>query len=141
KRLAPSSNHKEGQIQSPGRHVLPASLYAQQLRERHAEQPNSATLTSTRKDSATLTSTGKPDPNPTETGKPDDPTPTQSRSQSQGGAAGDGKPTSRPEDPDGDLAHTGSDTPVGLLGGVATTLVFAGAAAARWTRRRRTARS
>ncbi|MFJ2008729.1 hypothetical protein, partial [Streptomyces chartreusis] len=31
KRLAPSSNHKEGQIQSPGRHVLPASLYAQQL--------------------------------------------------------------------------------------------------------------
>ncbi|MFJ2008588.1 LPXTG cell wall anchor domain-containing protein, partial [Streptomyces chartreusis] len=132
KRLAPSSNHKEGQIQSPGRHVLPASLYAQQLHERHTEQPNPTPTPAP-------TSTGKPDPNPTETGKPDDPTPTPT--QSEGGGAGDDKPTSGAEDPDGDLANTGASTPVSLLGGIAAALLATGAVVAWRMRRHRTTMS
>ncbi|XIE81314.1 LPXTG cell wall anchor domain-containing protein [Streptomyces sp. SBR177] len=43
-------------------------------------------------------------------------------------------------DPDGGLADTGSDAPVGLISGIAAAVAAAGAALVWWTRRRRTAR-
>ena len=42
-----------------------------------------------------------------------------------------------PKDPDGDLAHTGSDTPIGLITGIAAAVIAAGAGLVWWMRRRR----
>ncbi|WP_307835401.1 LAETG motif-containing sortase-dependent surface protein [Streptomyces adelaidensis] len=55
-----------------------------------------------------------------------------------GGGDEQSPPANRP-DPDGDLADTGSDTPVGLLSGIAAAVVAAGGALVWWMRRRRAA--
>ncbi|WP_406865115.1 hypothetical protein ABZO31_33565 [Streptomyces sp. HUAS MG47] len=88
---------------------------------------------------AARTDDGKPTPTPTPTPKP---TPTPDPTDS-------GKPTPAPtptggetppaaEDPDGDLADTGSDTPIGLIAAIAATLAAAGGVLMWWMRRRRT---
>ncbi|WP_254705808.1 LPXTG cell wall anchor domain-containing protein [Streptomyces vilmorinianum] len=81
-----------------------------------------------------------PTPTPTPTDEPTDKptdspsTPTPSTPPSGGN---DGKPTPPAKDPDGDLADTGSDTPVGLIAGIAAALAAAGAALMWWKRRRK----
>ncbi|WP_405776986.1 hypothetical protein [Streptomyces sp. NBC_00859] len=82
-------------------------------------------------------STPTPTPTPTHTGKPT-PAPTHS-----GGAGSTPAPppaTPAPSEPGGDLAHTGNDSPIGLIVGIAAVLAVAGGALVWWTRRRRTAR-
>ncbi|MEU6976875.1 LPXTG cell wall anchor domain-containing protein [Streptomyces sp. NPDC046371] len=54
-----------------------------------------------------------------------------------GGSGGATPPANRP-DPDGGLADTGSDTPVGLISGIAAAIAATGAALVWWMRRRRT---
>lgn len=83
----------------------------------------------------------RPTPTPAPT-KPDDPTtpppshtPTPSTPAPTGG--GQDKPNP-PKDPGGDLADTGSDTPIGLIAGIAAALAATGAGLAWWMRRRRT---
>jgi LPXTG-motif cell wall-anchored protein len=53
--------------------------------------------------------------------------------------AGTGAPTPPVKDPDGDFADTGSDTPVGVITGIAAALTAAGGALYWWMRRRTTA--
>ncbi|ARF58788.1 LPXTG cell wall anchor domain-containing protein [Streptomyces gilvosporeus] len=86
---------------------------------------------------------GKPTPTPTPStpGHPSTPpgshTPTPGTPAPTGG--GDhGKPAGPGKG--GDLAHTGSDTPIGLLIGLAAALAAAGGALMWWMRRRRSAR-
>jgi hypothetical protein len=76
----------------------------------------------------TPTGPGKPDPTPTPTptGPTPDPTPT---------GTVPGKPGDNTPDPDGGLADTGSDTPVGLISALAAAAVAAGAALVWWRRR------
>lgn len=84
---------------------------------------------------------GDPTPTPSHTGKP---TPTGKPStpgtpdptHSNGGQP---PATSGPGGADGDLAHTGSDTPIGLIAGTAAALAAAGGGLMWWMRRRRTA--
>ncbi|WP_308344187.1 LAETG motif-containing sortase-dependent surface protein [Streptomyces sp. MK37H] len=52
-----------------------------------------------------------------------------------GGDAGQPPAT---KDPDGDLADTGSNVPVGLIAGIAAALAAAGGTLVWWMRRRRT---
>ncbi|MFF4230998.1 LPXTG cell wall anchor domain-containing protein [Streptomyces sp. NPDC001820] len=82
---------------------------------------------------------GDPTPDPT----PSDPEPTDSTTPSHSPDPGNspspgGEPSKPvdPKDPDGDLAHTGSDTPIGLIAGIAAALAAAGAALVWWKRRR-----
>lgn len=85
----------------------------------------------------TPTPTPTPTPAPTGTGKPTD-SPSTPAPSTPGG--GHGKPNQPPaKDPDGDLADTGSDTPVGLITGIAAALAAGGGLLVWWTRRRRTA--
>lgn len=75
-----------------------------------------------------------PTPTPTETDKPD-PTPTDKPT------SGTDKPDpgdtgDKPTPPGGDLADTGSDTPVGLIAAVSAALAAAGGALVWWMRRR-----
>ncbi|MFJ6461117.1 hypothetical protein ACIQM0_08660 [Streptomyces sp. NPDC091387] len=79
----------------------------------------------------TPTST-KPGPDPSTPGdhpSPSAPAPTH--------AGGNTQPPANRPDPDGGLADTGSDTPVGLISGIAAAVVVAGAALMWWMRRRR----
>lgn len=76
------------------------------------------------------TGTGGPEP----TDSPSSPTPTQS-------APGGDHTTPPAKDPSGDLAHTGSDLPVGPIIGAAVALAVVGGALTWWMRRRRTAGS
>ncbi|MFG3344610.1 LAETG motif-containing sortase-dependent surface protein [Streptomyces sp. NPDC048018] len=46
-------------------------------------------------------------------------------------------PTATPGRPGGDLAHTGSDTPIGTIAGVAAAVIAVGAGLVWWMRRRR----
>ncbi|MGW5423211.1 LAETG motif-containing sortase-dependent surface protein [Streptomyces sp. NPDC003943] len=82
--------------------------------------------------------TPSPSPKPTEpkpTGQPTHPgTPTAQPSHSQTPA-----PSETPNRPGGDLAHTGSDTPVGAIAGVAAAVIAVGAGLVWWMRRRRNA--
>ncbi|MET7795555.1 LAETG motif-containing sortase-dependent surface protein [Streptomyces decoyicus] len=90
---------------------------------------------------ATDDGTPDPTPTPTDTGKPD-PTDTPSTpapDPSTPGGGDTGKPTPPAKDPNGDLAHTGSDTPIGLLSGIAAAVIAAGAGLVWWMRRRKTA--
>ncbi|MFD6276567.1 hypothetical protein ACFWFI_13495 [Streptomyces sp. NPDC060209] len=85
-----------------------------------------------------------PTPAPTPTDKPtekptDKPTGTPSSSATPGG--NDGRHTPPAEDPDGNLAGTGSDTPVGLITAIAAALAAAGGALTWWMRRRRAQQS
>ncbi|WP_241845493.1 LPXTG cell wall anchor domain-containing protein [Streptomyces sp. CB02261] len=73
-----------------------------------------------------------PTPTPTGTGKPD-PTPTPSAPPTSQAPAPTAPPG--PQDPDGDLADTGSDTPVGLIVGIAVAAIAAGGALVWWRRR------
>ena len=80
-----------------------------------------------------------PTPTPTDTGKP---TPNETGSQSNPAPSPmptGGAHTHPPagQDPDGDLAHTGSDTPIGLFATIAATLAVAGGALVWWMRRRK----
>ncbi|MFH8517057.1 LPXTG cell wall anchor domain-containing protein [Streptomyces gelaticus] len=74
----------------------------------------------------------KPGSHPSKPGdEPSTPTPDPTRT---GGKAH--PPTNEP-DPHGGLADTGSDTPIGLISGIAAAVVAAGAALVWWMRRRR----
>ncbi|MGW3354232.1 LAETG motif-containing sortase-dependent surface protein [Streptomyces bungoensis] len=82
-----------------------------------------------------------PSPSPSPSGQPTPghsatPTPRPSAGQSGGTTPA---PPRTPDDPSGDLAHTGSDTPVGLIAGIAAAVIAAGAGLVWWTRRRRSA--
>ncbi|MFD4318697.1 LPXTG cell wall anchor domain-containing protein [Streptomyces sp. NPDC058548] len=98
---------------------------------------NSAGQSETGTPSPTPTPTGTASPtatpSPTGTGKPT-PTPTDpgpTATQSPGATTPPG-----PKDPDGDLADTGSSTPVGLIVGIAAVAIGAGGALVWWRRRR-----
>ncbi|MDW4899737.1 hypothetical protein RB625_15070 [Streptomyces californicus] len=81
----------------------------------------------------------RPTPAPSDTGRPSDPpSPPAPDPTGPGDDGATPPPGSRP-DPDGGLADTGSDTPVGLLIGLAAVLAAAGGALTWWMRRRRTA--
>ncbi|MEU9113269.1 hypothetical protein AB0D04_16170 [Streptomyces sp. NPDC048483] len=80
------------------------------------------------------TPTPKPTPTDKPTGHPSTPAPDPS---TPGGGDHSGPPATK--DPDGDLAHTGSDTPIGLISGIAAAVVAAGAGLVCWMRRRKTA--
>lgn len=91
---------------------------------------------------------GGTDPTPTPTptpSEPGDPTPTHPPStpapspSTPGTGNGSGGQTPPAHTPDGGLADTGSDTPVGLIAGIAAALAAAGAALVWWKRRRTTA--
>ncbi|MEU0372697.1 hypothetical protein ABZ070_20995 [Streptomyces sp. NPDC006283] len=78
-----------------------------------------------------------PTPTPTPTDGPSTPAPSDTPTP-QPSTPGGGEPTTPPaKDPDGDLADTGSDTPVGLIAGVAAALAVAGASLTWWLRRRK----
>ncbi|WP_435970124.1 hypothetical protein [Streptomyces sp. Qhu_M48] len=75
-----------------------------------------------------------PTPSPT---KSDPPKPTDTPSTPAPSTTPPGPaPTRDPQDPDGDLADTGSSAPVGLITGIAAALAAAGAALVWWKRRR-----
>ncbi|GGU75906.1 hypothetical protein GCM10010211_47320 [Streptomyces albospinus] len=78
-----------------------------------------------------------PTPTPTDTGKP---TPTHSPSTPaptpSTPAGGHSQPPAT-KNPDGDLAHTGNNIPVGLIAGIAAALAATGAALTWWMRRRK----
>ncbi|MDN0196948.1 LPXTG cell wall anchor domain-containing protein [Streptomyces sp. S.PNR 29] len=79
-----------------------------------------------------------PQPTPTGTGKPTDPaSPSATPSPAPSTSAPTPAPTPRPKDPDGDLADTGSGTPVGLIAGIAAALAVAGGSLVWWMRRRK----
>ncbi|MFJ4705268.1 LAETG motif-containing sortase-dependent surface protein [Streptomyces anulatus] len=80
-----------------------------------------------------------PTPTPSETGKPTDPPSSPAPDPSTPGDDGTPTPPGNKPDPDGDLADTGSSTPVGLFVGIAAALAVAGGALMWWMRRRRTA--
>lgn len=78
-----------------------------------------------------------PTPTPTPSGEPThQPTGTPSTSAPATPPAGDGGTTPPGTGPGGDLAHTGSDTPVGLIAGLAALLAAAGGALLWWKRGR-----
>ncbi|WP_427919909.1 hypothetical protein [Streptomyces sp. cg40] len=89
-------------------------------------------------DTGTSTPTPTPTPTPTHTGKPT-PTPTHSGGGGGGSTPAPAPTTPAPGEPGGDLAHTGNDTPVGLISGIAGVLAVAGGALVWWMRRRRAA--
>lgn len=72
-------------------------------------------------------------PGPDATDNPSTPGPDPTNTSNPGGT----KPDDNRPDPDGDLADTGSDTPVGLITGLAAVLLAAGGTAVWWMRRRR----
>ncbi|MFJ6571215.1 hypothetical protein ACIQNU_27755 [Streptomyces sp. NPDC091292] len=79
----------------------------------------------------------KPTPTPTPTPtNPGTPTPTAPATPAPTPPSGGHEPPAK--DPNGDLAHTGSDTPFALITGVAAALAAAGATLVWWIRRRRT---
>ncbi|WP_369360018.1 hypothetical protein [Streptomyces sp. cg2] len=85
-----------------------------------------------------------PTPTPTTPGKPShDPTtpapstPPSTPPTTTGGSSGG----QNPKDPGGDLAHTGFDTPIGLITGIAAALTAAGGGLVWWMRRRKTVKS
>ncbi|MFI6728616.1 hypothetical protein NRF20_45025 [Streptomyces sp. R-74717] len=80
----------------------------------------------------TPTPTGSDGPKPTDT--PSTPAPDPS-------TPGGDKTTPSAKDPDGDLADTGNNTPVGMIAAVAAALAVAGGALTWWMRRRRAAGS
>ncbi|MFD4142959.1 hypothetical protein [Streptomyces sp. NPDC058572] len=82
---------------------------------------------------------GRPDPTPTDPGKPSDkptdpgkPDPTPTHQPDPGGVTGGNEGG---KDPDGDLADTGSDTPVGLIASLAAALAAVGGGLVWWKRR------
>ncbi|MEU8696962.1 hypothetical protein AB0C61_04625 [Streptomyces sp. NPDC048680] len=88
---------------------------------------------------------GNPEPTPTPTPTPTKPGPDPSTpgdhpspsAPAPTHAGGNTQPPANRPDPDGGLADTGSDTPVGLISGIAAAVVVAGAALMWWMRRRR----
>ncbi|MFE2232249.1 hypothetical protein ACFXA4_06705 [Streptomyces sp. NPDC059442] len=76
-----------------------------------------------------------PTPTPTDPGGPD-PTDQPSTPAPSPSTPGTGGQTPPAKNPDGDLADTGSDVPVGLIAGIAAALAAAGAAMVWWKRRR-----
>lgn len=86
-------------------------------------------------DDATPTPTPTDDPGDKPTDKPTDTPSTPAPSTSPGG--NDDNPTPPAKDPDGDLADTGSDTPIGLITAIAAAVAAAGGALMWWVRRRK----
>ncbi|MFF8439787.1 hypothetical protein ACF07U_02785 [Streptomyces californicus] len=81
----------------------------------------------------------RPTPTPSDTGRPSDPPSSPAPDPTGPGDDGATPPPGNRPDPDGGLADTGSDTPVGLLIGLAAVLAAAGGALTWWMRRSRTA--
>ncbi|MEU0404107.1 hypothetical protein ABZ318_28550 [Streptomyces sp. NPDC006197] len=103
---------------------------------------NGSALTDDGKPDPTPTPTGPTPTGPTPTGPTDPPTspapdPTEHGNGDTGGSGGATPPANRP-DPDGGLADTGSDTPIGLISGLAAAIAATGAALVWRMRRRRT---
>ncbi|MFG2828556.1 LPXTG cell wall anchor domain-containing protein [Streptomyces sp. NPDC048434] len=84
---------------------------------------------------------GQPDPTPTPTPTKDPSTQptTHTPAPSTPPTGGGEHPSVPPKAPDGSLPNTGSNTPVGLITGIAAALAAAGAALIWWMRRRKTA--
>ncbi|WNI23293.1 hypothetical protein [Streptomyces sp. ITFR-16] len=79
----------------------------------------------------------KPTPTPTGTGGPKPTDGPSSPAPSASAPGGGGHTTPPAKDPEGDLAHTGNDLPVGLITGAAAGLAVVGGALTWWMRRRR----
>ncbi|WP_371630049.1 hypothetical protein OG892_22010 [Streptomyces sp. NBC_00341] len=135
---------------APKRNVTHAEFQLQHRRLPQTTKDSVRAQTSERDADVTLlggsgsakTDGAKPDPtpSPTDTGKPTptDAPSTPSPDPTTPGSGDTGKPTQPPaKDPDGDLAHTGSDVPVGLISAIAAAAVVAGGALAWWMRRRK----
>jgi LPXTG-motif cell wall-anchored protein len=76
-----------------------------------------------------------PTPTPTEPGEPTDKPTTPGPDPSTPPATGGNTGGQNDPDPDGDLADTGSDTPVGLIAGIAAALAVLGGGLIWWKRR------
>ncbi|MFE1954855.1 hypothetical protein ACFW9D_30800 [Streptomyces sp. NPDC059524] len=81
---------------------------------------------------------GGTDPTPTPTTAPTDHSPAPAPSDPSASTPPAADPTRAPQDPDGDLADTGSDTPIALIATLAAVLAAAGAALTWWYRRKGT---
>ncbi|WMX43745.1 hypothetical protein RGF97_01060 [Streptomyces roseicoloratus] len=97
---------------------------------------NAAYLGGSTADQPTTPPDPKPTPTPTPTG-PDDPKPSGTPpTPAPGTSTTGGGQTPPAHDPDGDLADTGSDAPLGLIAGIAAAVLVAGGALVWWMSRR-----
>jgi hypothetical protein len=132
KQMLPSSGHTMGQIQFPGRHVLPASLYTAQLCARHSKNriptPTPVPASSPSPSTSASAPSSKPPPASPQTSTPGPVTDSTTR------------PASKQTNPLGGLTSTGANAPLGLIGGVAVILVAAGVGLVWWIRRHKAAR-
>ncbi|MFF3299037.1 LPXTG cell wall anchor domain-containing protein [Streptomyces sp. NPDC002908] len=78
-----------------------------------------------------------PTPTPSPSDEPSTPAPSDTPSGKPSTPAGGDKPAPPAQGPEGDLADTGSSTPVALIAGIAAALAVAGGALTWWMRRRR----
>ncbi|MGW7431511.1 hypothetical protein ACWGIN_18445 [Streptomyces sp. NPDC054861] len=130
---------------APKRNVTPIRFQARHKHLPRTTRTSLATMTDDAESEETLflggntaakaSGGGGEDPTPTPTPTPSDPgTPTEEPSAPAPSTPGTGG-TAAPQDPDGDLADTGSGAPVGLIAGLAAALAAVGGALVWWRRR------